>query len=167
MLDLWVFGPVCCFYAAVWQRQARKAGEEKRRPTVPLCFKLRYKHTTSNKDMRRINHGSTFYSGSKQMTNVASPKRHITIGFCFLPIKKMILLSLFLSYTASILFVPGGSPLQKFLIWAGLRDSKDPSRAVLQKCAPFREKRVKRAPTGPICYCLFRHSINDKCDHWV
>lgn len=50
-------------------------------------------------------------------------------------------LSLFLSYTASILFVPGGSPIQKFLIWAGLRDTKDPSRLVLQKCAPFQIKK--------------------------
>lgn len=61
---------------------------------------------------------------------------------CFSPIKKMILLSLFLSYTASILFVPGGRPIQKFLIWAALRDTKDPSRLVLQKCAPFPEKRA-------------------------
>lgn len=54
----------------------------------------------------------------------------------------MIRLSLFLSYTASILFVPCGSPIQKFLIWAGLRDTKDPSRLVLQNCAPFQKKRM-------------------------
>lgn len=52
-------------------------------------------------------------------------------------------LSLFLSYTASILFVPGGRPNQKFWIRAGLRDTKDPSRLVLQNCAPiFLEKSV-------------------------
>lgn len=57
------------------------------------------------------------------------------------PIKKMMWLSLFLSYTASILFVSGGRPIQKFFILAGLRDTRDPSRFVLQKCSPVFQER--------------------------
>lgn len=62
---------------------------------------------------------------------------HTIQDFCVSPIKKIMRLSLFLSYTASIFSVPGGRPNQKFWILAGLRDTKDPSRLVLQKCAPF------------------------------
>lgn len=96
---------------------------------------------TSNKQRRKKNkHVHTFHSETKYpLPKIDLPKPHITTGVCISPIKKMMLLSLLLSYTASTLFVPGGRPIQKFLIRAGLRDTKDPSRLVLQKCAPFQE----------------------------
>lgn len=75
---------------------------------------------------------------------------NLTLEFCHLPIKKMMWLSLFLSYTASILFVSAGRPIQKFWIQAGLLDTKDPSLLVLQNCAPLSKKGMQ------VCYqCRF------------
>lgn len=75
---------------------------------------------------------------------------NLTLEFCHLPIKKMMWLSLFLSYTASILFVSGGRPIQKFWIRAGLLDTNDPSLLILQNCAPLAEKGTQ------VCYqCRF------------
>lgn len=69
---------------------------------------------------------------------------NLTLNYCHLPIKKMMWLSHFLSYTASILFVSGGRPIQKFRIWAGLLDTNDPSLLVLQNCAPFFSRKGHR-----------------------
>ena len=56
--------------------------------------------------------------------------------------KKIMLLSLFLSYTASILLASAGKPIQKFLMSAGFSEINEPSRDVLQKYRPGREQRM-------------------------
>ena len=56
--------------------------------------------------------------------------------------KKMMLLSLFLSYTASMLLASSGRPIQKFLMSAGFSETSEPSRDVLQKYRPGRERRT-------------------------
>ena len=65
--------------------------------------------------------------------------------------KKMMLLSLLLSYTASILLVSAGRPIQKLLMRAGFSEFNDPSRAVLQKYRPGREQRTWTLSFWPGC----------------
>lgn len=85
------------------------------------------------------------------------------LEFCHLPIKNMMRLSLFLSYTASILFDSGGRPIQKFWIRAGLWDTNEPSLLVLQNCAPLSKKRTAVCSQCAFIICSNSHKVHFPC----